>query len=667
MAHSAIIGRRGVLAGGTALWIGAPSILRAQSKINVSHGMAMHGDLKYPADAAAPDYLNPAAPKGGGVKLGAVGFSTFDSLHPFIIKGVPATGLTAMWDTLCWHSRDEAFSSYGLIAETMEWPEDRSWVAFTLRPQARWHDGSPITVEDVIWTFDTLKTKASPRYATMFGDVTKAEKTGDRKVLFTFRGNVNRELPLIVSGMPVLPSQWWKSRDFEKASLEPALASGAYKVDAVDVGRSITYRRVADWWARDLWMNRGRNNFETMRYDYYRDNNIVFEAFKAGELDIRRENAASIWKTRYYDLPAVKDGRIQRAEIAHENATPMQGFIFNLRREIFRDRRVRQAIGLMYDFEWTNKNLSYGFYQRTRSFFGNCELEAKGLPSPEELKILEQLRGKIPDEVFTAEFNPPKTDGSGNMREQARQAIGLLKQAGWEIKILEQLRGKIPDEVFTAEFNPPKTDGSGNMREQARQAIGLLKQAGWEIRDGKMTDKAGKKLAFEIILHDAAFERGTLPVKQNLERIGIDLAVRTVDTSQYQRRTDSYDFDMTIDLWAQALSPGNEQREYWGSKSADVPGGRNSIGIKNPAIDELVELIIAAPDRESLIVRTRCLDRVLSWHMYIIPQFYSAKELIAYWNRFGRPEKTAKYDPAAFDTWWVDEAKDKVLKRGENK
>jgi len=619
MAHSAIIGRRGALAGGTALWIGAPSILRAQSKINVSHGMAMHGDLKYPADAAAPDYLNPAAPKGGSAKLGAVGASTFDSLHPFIIKGVPATGLTVMWETLCWHSRDEAFSSYGLIAETMEWPEDRSWVAFTLRPQARWHDGSPITVEDVIWTFDTLKTKASPRYATMFGDVTKAEKTGDRKVLFTFRGNVNRELPLIVSGMPVLPSQWWKSRDFEKASLEPALGSGAYKVDSVDVGRSITYYRVADWWARDLWMNRGRNNFETMRYDYYRDNNIVFEAFKAGELDIRRENAASIWKTRYDDLPAVKDGRIQRAELAHENATPMQGFIFNLRREIFRDRRVRQAIGLMYDFEWTNKNLSYGFYQRTRSFFGNCELEAKGLPSPEELKILEPLRGKIPDEVFTAEFNPPKTDGSGNTREQARQAIGLLKQAGWEIK------------------------------------------------DGKMTDKAGKKLAFEIILHDAAFERGTLPVKQNLERIGIDMSVRTVDTSQYQRRTDSYDFDMTIDIWGQALSPGNEQREYWGSKSADVPGGRNSIGIKDPAIDELVELIIAAPDRESLIVRTRCLDRVLSWHMYIIPQFYSAKELIAYWNRFGRPEKTAKYDPAAFDTWWVDEAKDKVLKRGENK
>jgi len=453
----------------------------------------------------------------------------------------------------------------------------------------------------------------------MFGDIMKAEKTGERKVLFSFRGNVNRELPLIASGMPVLPSKWWAGRDFEKVSLEPALGSGPYKIDSVDVGRSITYRRVADWWAKDLWMNRGRHNFETTRYDYYRDNSIVFEAFKAGETDIRRENSGRNWMTRYADLPAVKDGRIVRAEIAHENATPMQGFIFNLRREMFRDRRVREAIGLMYDFEWQNKNLSYGFYRRTRSFFGNCELEAKGLPSPEELKILEPLRGRIPDEVFTAEFNPPKTDGSGNNREQARQAIGLLKAAGWEIK------------------------------------------------DGKMTDKAGKKLAFEIILPDSGFEAMTLPVKQNLERIGVEMNVRTIDTSQYRRRTDSYDFDMTIDLWAQALSPGNEQREFWGSKAADIPGGRNSIGIKDPAIDQLIELVVAAPDRESLIVRTRCLDRVLSWHQFIIPQFYSGKELMAYWNRFSRPVKTAKYSRGETDTWWVDEAKDRALQRGENK
>jgi microcin C transport system substrate-binding protein len=616
------IKRRHVLAGGAALWaggwVGGPAILRAQtsSKIHVSHGMAMHGEPKYPADATTPDYVNPNAPKGGGVKFGTQG--TFDSLHPFILKGVAAAGVGALWETLCWHARDEAFTVYGMIAETIEWPDDRSWVAFNLRPQAKWHDGTPITVEDVIFSLETLKAKGPPMYASYFADVLKVEKAGPAKVLFTFRGTVNRELPLIISELPILPSKWWASRDFEKVSLEVALSSGPYKVDSFDVGRSITYRRVPDWWAKDLWMNRGRNNFETLRYEYYRDAEVVFEAFKGGETDVRRENSARNWMTRY-DVPAVKDGRIRRDEIPHEMPQPMQGFVPNLRRDLFKDRRVREAICLMYDFEWQNKNLSYGFYKRTRSFFGNSELEAKGLPSPEELKILEPLRGKIPDEVFTAEYNPPVTDGSGNMREQARKAIALLKEAGWEIK------------------------------------------------DGKMTDKAGKKVAFELLLNDAAFERLALPFKQNLERIGIDMSVRTVDTSQYRRRTDAYDFDVIIDLWGQSLSPGNEQREFWGSKAADQPGGRNSIGIKDPAIDQLVELIIAAPDRESLITRTHCLDRVLQWHQFVIPQFRSGKELVAYWNRFSRPEKVAKYSPIAYDTWWLDEAKDRALQGGEKK
>ncbi|MBV8394583.1 MAG: ABC transporter substrate-binding protein, partial [Alphaproteobacteria bacterium] len=395
-----------------------------------------------------------------------------------------------------------------------------------------------------------------------------------------------------------------------------ALASGPYKIDATDVGRSITYRRVPGWWAKDLWMNRGRNNFETVRYDYYRDNTIIFEAFKAGDADIRHENSGRIWMSQY-DFSAAKDGRVKKVEIAHENPTPMQGFVFNIRRPLFQDRRVREAIGLMYDFEWQNKNLSYGFFTRTRSYFGNCELEAKGLPSPEELKILEPLRGKIPDEVFTQEFNPPRTDGSGNNREQARKAIPLLKAAGFEIK------------------------------------------------DGKMVDKDGRKLAFEILLNDAAFEKMALPVKQNLERIGIDMTIRTVDASQYQRRADTYDFDMVIDLWGQALSPGNEQREFWGSKAADMPGGRNTIGIKDAAIDQLVERIVGAQSREDLIVATRALDRVLSWHMYVIPQFYTGKELVAYWNRFGRPEMTAKYEPYAPDAWWLDEAADRSLRKGE--
>jgi microcin C transport system substrate-binding protein len=612
------IGRRELLAGGAALWLGAPAIVRAQSssKVHVGHGFAMHGEPKYPEPPQNLDYVNVNAPKGGNVRFGTQG--TYDSLHPFILKGVPAAAINQLWETLCWQSRDEAFTVYGLIAETIEVPEDRSWTAFTLRPQAKWMDGTPITVDDVIWTFETLKAKGPPMYASYYADVLKAEKTGDRKVLFTFRNAENRELPLILGQLPALPSKWWASRDFEKSSLEVALSSGAYKVDSFDVGRSITYRRVPDWWGKDLWMNRGRNNFETLRYEYYRDAEVTFEAFKAGETDIRRENSGRNWMTRY-DVPAVKDGRIKRDELPNEMPQPMQGFVFNLRRELFKDRRVREAIGLMYDFEWQNKNLSYGFYTRSRSFFGNSELEAKDLPSPEELKILEPLKGKIPDEVFTKEYNPPKTDGSGNIRPQAREAIGLLKQAGWEIK------------------------------------------------DGKMTDKGGRKLAFELLLNEAGFERMALPVKQNLERIGVDMSVRTVDTSQYRRRTDSYDFDMVIDLWGQSISPGNEQREFWGSNAADKPGGKNSMGHKDSAVDQLIELVIAAPDRESLVVRTRCLDRVLQWHQFLIPQFRSGKELVAYWNRFSRPEKTAKYSPVAYDTWWLDDAKDRALQVGEKK
>jgi len=606
------IGRRKLLASTAAVWLGAPAIARAQSssKVHVGHGFAMHGEPRYPEPPPHLDFVNPNAPKAGNVRFGTQG--TYDSLHPFTLKGVPAAGISQLWETLCWQSRDEAFTVYGLLAETIEVPQDRSWTAFTLRPQAKWMDGTPITVDDVVWTFDTLKSKGPPMYASYYADVLKAEKAGGRKVLFTFRNNENHELPLILGQLPVLPSKWWAGRDFEKSSLEVALSSGAYKVDSFDVGRSIVYRRVPDWWAKDLWMNRGRNNFETMRYEYYRDAEVTFEAFKAGETDIRRENSGRNWMTRY-DVPAVKDGRIKREELPNEMPQPMQGFVFNLRRELFKDRRVREAIGLMYDFEWQNKNLSYGFFTRSRSFFGNSELEAKGLPSPEELKILEPLKGKIPDEVFTKEYNPPRTDGSGNIRPQARDAIALLKQAGWEIK------------------------------------------------DGKMTDKNGKKLAFELLLNEAGFERMALPVKQNLERIGVDMSVRTVDTSQYRRRTDSYDFDMVIDLWGQSISPGNEQREFWGSKAADKPGGKNSMGLKDPAVDQLIELVIAAPDRESLVVRTRCLDRVLQWHQFLVPQFRSGKELIAYWNRFSRPEKTAKYSPVAYDTWWLDEAKDRAL------
>ncbi|MPZ30128.1 MAG: ABC transporter substrate-binding protein [Rhodospirillales bacterium] len=613
------IKRRGVLLGSTALMLGAPAIVRAQSqqasqKINVSHGFAMHGTPKYAVDAGPPDYLNPNAPKGGSVRLGARG--TFDSLHPFIVKSVAAAGIGAIWDTLCWSSRDEASTEYGLIAETIEWPDNRSWVAFTLRPQARFHDGTPITVEDVIWTFDILKAKGMPNYAFYYGDVLKAEKVGDRKVLFTFRDDTNKELPLIVGQLPVLPSKWWASRDFEKVSLEIPLGSGAYKVESFDTGRSITYRRVNDWWAKDLWMNRGRHNFDVMRYEYYRDVTVQFEAFKAGEIDIRQENIARNWATAY-DIPAVRDGRIQRAEIPHELPTGMQCFAFNTRRDFFKDKRAREAIATMFDFAWTNKNLFYGMYKRNISFFGNSELASSGLPTPAELKYLEPLRGKIPEEVFTKEFKLPETDGTGNVRDLARRSLALLKEAGWGVK------------------------------------------------DGKMTDlKSGKKLAFEMLLQDASFERVVLPYKQNLERIGVDMSVRTVDTAQFKRRMDEFDFDMMVEGFGQSLSPGNEQRDFWGSKAAGTPGSRNTIGIKDAAIDNLIETLIGAPDRESLINATRALDRVLLWSHFVVPNWHSNTAYVAYWNRFARPAKAAKYAPVAFDTWWIDEAKDKALQRG---
>ena len=443
----------------------------------------------------------------------------------------------------------------------------------------------------------------------------KAEKTGERKVLFSFRDSNNKELPLILGQLPVLPSKWWASRDFEKVSLEIPRGSGPYRVESFDVGRSIVYRRVADWWAKDLWMNRGRSNFDVLRYEYYRDVTVQFEAFKGGDLDIRQENIARNWATAY-DIPAVRDGRIQRIEIPHELPTGMQCFAFNTRRDYFKDRRVREAIAAMFDFAWSNKNLFYGMYKRNISFFGNSELASSGLPTPAELKYLEPLRGKIPEEVFTKEFKLPESDGTGNVRDLARRALALLKEAGWEIK------------------------------------------------DGKMTEtKTGKKLAFEMLLGDASFERVVLPYKQNLERIGIDMNVRTVDTAQFKRREDEFDYDMMVESFGQSLSPGNEQRDFWGSKAADTNGGRNTLGIKDAAIDALIETLIAAPDRESLINVTRALDRVLLWSHFVVPNWHSNTAFVAYWNRFGRPAKSARYAPVAFDTWWIDEAKDRALQR----
>ncbi len=614
------IRRRSVL-GGIAAATALPRMAGAQQdgggRIIVSHGIAIHGEPGYPQDAAHLAYADPRAPKGGQVRYGAQG--TFDSLNPFILKGNKAAGLGQVFEALTESTFDEAASEYGLLAESIEYPEDRSAVTFTLRPQARWHDGRPVTAEDVVFTFEILKEKGLPFYAFYYHDVVKTEVLGERKVKFTFRSANNRELPVIVGQMPVLPKHWWANREFDRTTLERPLGSGPYRIESFEPGRQITYRRVEDWWGNELWLNRGRHNFATVRYDYYRDATVLFEAFKAGSFDVRIENTARNWATGY-DIPAVHSGAIRREDLKHERPAGMQCFSFNIRREMFRDRRVREAIATMFDFEWTNRNIFYGYYTRNTSYFSNSELASSGLPSKEELALLEPLRKQFP--------------------------------------------GTIPDEVFAQEFRLPTTDGSGEIRGLARRALSLLKEAGYEVKDGKMVHAASSRpLSFELLLADAVFERIVLPYRQNLQRVGIDMRVRTVDTAQFKERSDSFDFDMMSDGFGQSLSPGNEQRDFWGSAAADRNGSRNTIGIKNPAIDKLIDAIIAAEDRPALIVACRALDRVLLWGHYVVPAWHLGRSWVAYWNKFGRPATLAKYNPVALDTWWIDQQKDKTLEK----
>lgn len=570
------------------------------------HGLAMHGAPKYGPDFKNFDYVNPNAPKGGDLRQAAIG--NFDSLNPFIVKGQPAAGLGETYDTLMAGSADEAFSEYGLVAETVEVPQDRSWVIFNLRPQAKFNDGSPITADDVLFSFDILKTKGAPSYRLYYAGVAKAEKLGDRKVKFTFQPGDNRELPLILGQLPVLPKKYWDGKTFDQTTLEPPLGSGPYKVESFEPGRFITYKRVETYWGKDVPVRKGINNFDRIRIDYYRDSTVALEAFKAGEYDFRLENEAKKWATGY-DFPALSQGFAKKQQFENERPTGMQGFVYNIRRPLFQDPKVRQALAYAFDFEWTNKNLFYGQYTRTTSYYSNSELASRGLPSPDELKILEPYKGRIPDEVFTKEYQPPASDGSGNIRDNMRIAMGLLKEAGWEVK------------------------------------------------NGKMVNgKTGQPFTFEILNAQPAWERITLPFIENLRRIGIEPTLRTVDTAQYKNRTDNFDYDMIVDVFGESLSPGNEQRSFWGSDAADAPGSRNSIGIKDKVIDELVEKLIAAPDRESLVARTRALDRVLLWHHYVIPHWHLGYDRVAYWDKFGMPDKIPTQG-VQIDAWWFDPAK----------
>ena len=598
----------------TALSLMLASAAPQAQDVYVGHGLAMHGDLKYDADFSHFDYVNPDAPKGGKVRQFSIG--SFDNLNPFILKGVSAAGIGRISESLMAGSEDEAFSQYGLIAESVEMPADRTWVAFTLRPEARWHDGTPITVDDVIFSLEILKTKGHPFYRAYYGDVIKAEKIGEGKVKFTFAEGLNRELPLIVGELPILSKTYYETHDFEKTTLVSPLGSGPYRVESVDPGRSITYTRVEDYWGADLPVKRGRHNFDTIRIDYYRDPTVAMEAFKAHEYDFRSENASKVWATAYVG-EAFDDGRIVKQEISHKIPTGMQSFTFNTRRDKFADPRLRRALGYAFDFEWTNKNLFNSAYTRTESYFSNSELASSGLLDEAELALLEPFRTQIPAKVFEAVYETPTTDGSGNARNNLRKALKLLAEAGWLI-----IGGKL--------VNP--TDG--------------------------------RPLEIEFLIVSPLFERILAPFIKNLEKLGISAKIRLVDSAQYQKRLEEFDFDMIVTSIGQSPSPGNEQSDYWTTVAADTPGSRNYAGIKDPVVDSLVATLIAAPDRDSLITATRALDRVLLSGYYVIPHWHIRSFRVAYWNKLRRPAIAPTYS-LGFDAWWVDRALEETLTQRE--
>jgi len=578
------------------------------------HALSLFGDVKYPADFKLFDYVNPDAPKGGVARLISIG--TFDNFNIAVagIKGNLAAAAAQIYETLMAKSQDEIVTEYGLLAEAAAHPDDFSWVVYRLRKEARWHDGKPVTPDDVIFSLETLK-KLSPFYGAYYRHVVKAEKSGERDIKFTFDGPGNRELPTIVGEVPVLPKHWWegtdeqgRKRDISLTTLEKPLGSGPYRIKDFVAGRSVVLERVKDYWGANLPVRIGQNNFDEMRFEYYRDNNVALEAFKADQADWIAENSAKQWATAY-EFPAVVDKRVVKEEFPITDSGRMQGFVFNLRREQFRDARLRRAFNFAYDFEEMNKQLFYGMYKRINSYFEGTDLACSGLPT------------------------------------------------GLELQILETVKDKVPAEVFTTVYANPVGGNPENVRNNLREATKLLKEAGFEVKDRKLVDASGKPVTVEILVQDPSSERIALFYKPSLERIGVTTSIRVVDAAQYENRTRSFDFDMITDVFPESLSPGNEQREFWGSPAADTPGSRNTIGIKNPAVDALIEKIIFATDRPSLEAATRALDRVLLWNHYVVPQFTYPFARYARWDRFSHAE-LPKYARSGLPSlWWYDAEK----------
>ncbi len=568
------------------------------------HGIAMHGELKYPENFSHFDYVNPDAPKGGTLRMSVVA-NGFDSFNPFVIRGVAAAGVsTYVYDTLLESSADEPFSEYGLIAGSVEVPEDRSYVIFNLREQARFQDGEPITAEDVEFSYRILTTEGHPFYRNYYADVSKVTVENSHRIRFDFGATENRELPLILGQMPVMPAHYWADRKFEGNGLDVPVGSGPYRIDSYEAGRSVTYERVDDYWAEDLSIRKGRFNFDRIKYEYYNDDTVALESFKAGNFDLRVETSAKNWATAYNGR-GFDNGEITKEAVEHHRPSGMQGFVFNTRKAVFKDPKVRRALAYAFDFEWANRNLFFDQYTRTDSYFENSDLASSGLPSGRELEILEAFRDQL---------NPA---------------------------------------VFTETYTPPTTGDGTSMRDNLRTAMQLLQQAGYSVRDGKMVHtETGKPLAFEVLLFQKSFERVVLPFRQNLERLGIDVSVRLVDSNQYVQRVRDFDFDMITQVLPQSDSPGNEQREYWHSSNVDVSGSRNYMGVSDPVVDRLVEMVIQAPDRDELVYRVRALDRVLLHGHYVIPHWHLTRDRVAYWNKLQRPEVTPK-NGIDLNNWWV--------------
>ncbi|MBX9804803.1 MAG: extracellular solute-binding protein [Alphaproteobacteria bacterium] len=596
------------------LWLGIQGTEAVKPKLTPqgTHGVSNFGKMKYPPTFTHFDYTNPEAPKGGVLDLSVLG--TFDSLNPYIVKGVPPMMINILTSaTLLDEAQDRVGESYGYAAESVELAPDRSWVIFRLNPSAKFNNGDPITADDVIWVFETLRTKGLPIYRTYYKNISRVEKLDNLAIKFFFNTTSNHELPLILGQLPVLSKKYYTTHPFDETSLKPAPSSGPYEIATLSARHSITYKRIKNWWGASIPSQKGRHNFDKIKIDYYLERNAMFEGFKSGQDTLIRETRSENWATAYV-FPAYKAGYVKREELNHSLSSGTYGLAFNIRRPLFKDIRVRKALTLMFDFPWINKHMFYGLFKRNTSFFPNSDFEAKGVPSPEEIAILQPFKSQMPQEVLTERFTLPTPQKEGDHR-------GILSQAE-----------------------------------------SLLKEAGYEVRDGLMTNvKTGKPFIMEAVIYDKSLEKILLNYAARLEALGIQLKVRFLDTDAYQFRVDHLNYDMIFNLIPQSQSLGNEQRDYFGSERANVTGTRNVSGIQNPVVDKLIEKLIDASSYKSLFTYARALDRVLLWNYYMIPAWHSGAVWVAYWDRFSRPKILPKYHALDTSTWWFDREKDARL------